>query len=256
MANNHDPPDHVEKSQRGSLLQQRLVRLAARQAAYGNQRQQHGRRPFFFNLALVVTIAVIAAIAAYNIYLVSVLLEQAARVGELWGRAAESARRAADIAQSTARSADQSLRIAHRAYVGIKRVHADVPVAEQPLRVVVAFSNLGNTPAAELAYAACVSISRKPTSDTQTVIEALAPCKPSHRPVLAPAADITRIALTDRVLSADVVEAIANRKMHVILVGMALYKDVFGDPHETQLCAQYDPRQAQFVFCPGFNIMK
>jgi hypothetical protein len=56
-------------------------------------------------------------------------------------------------------------------------------------------------------------------------------------------------------LSPDETATMNTRSRTLYFIGHVVYRDIFGNPHRTVFCRQFDPANGEFFYCPRFNTM-
>lgn len=167
------------------------------------------------------------------------------------------AERSAKAGETSASTASQALHISERAYVHMTASLAKPPSAGEKLQYSVLLGNSGRTPALELT----ASMAGVSTTSSTSVNEAHAVALNSVGALPTPGSVGTLAAGQTAAVPADALVALTESEVDQITEGKILvyifatvsYKDVFQQPHHTEICGFYDPPSKTFSACHEHN---
>jgi Tfp pilus assembly protein PilV len=168
--------------------------------------------------------------------------------------AAETAR-TAKAGEASASTASQALHVSERAYVHMTASLLKPPAAGERVHPIVVITNVGRTPALDVA--ALLFFSLVPASTpikTARELESTYPRRELQSVYTLPAGQ-TSIIQTDSESPylQSMVDQMTNGEAVLYVFATASYKDVFNQPHHTEICGFYQPKLNTFGACAEYN---
>jgi hypothetical protein len=271
---------HMESGGRWWQTSRDLIEQIRKRREQAAQRKRESRRDLRDSLAIA--IAILAALftgwQAYEAHEARVDADRAARTARQDAKdAADQARKAsekglqvqldavrkaevqagrsAEAAESSASTASQALHVSERAYIYMTPSLRKPPSSGEKLQISVVIGNSGRTPALEMAVhcgAAFVPIS---TPVNEALERAFAAPAQKWQSVSVLPSGGTSESPSDSPLAlnqSDVEQLMAD-KMSLYVFATTTYKDVFKQPHHTEICTIYQPKLNAFMNCHEHN---
>ena len=168
------------------------------------------------------------------------------------------AERSAKAGETSASTASRALHVSERAYVHMTPSLAKPPSAGEKLQYSVLIGNSGRTPALEMTahIAGTMAPSSIPTDQVRaTILKEAPPLHDQSESVGTLPAGQTATEHTDAptALTQSDVDQITAGKILLYIFGTASYKDIFQQPHHTEICAFYEPASKTFGACHELN---
>ncbi len=166
------------------------------------------------------------------------------------------AKRSAEAAEANASTASQSLHVSERAYVHMTPYLAKPPTVGEKIQCLVVITNPGHSPAFDMV--ATSVFAPVPASfsvqDAYNIAHAF-PLEPQKVSVttLASGQSMEQHADGPLALTQPQVDEITEGKTLIYLFATASYKDVFNQPHHTEICGFFQPASKSFGNCHEHN---
>lgn len=220
-----------------------------------SQDQQHGRSgssPFFVNirrdwLAIGISFLTLLAVAIYAYY--------AARQWTEMKKAAEAAKKSADIAACALESNTEALHLTERAWVGVERVDGDIRLgADEPLNLKVTYINSGRAPALKLHVA--TETDCEPEKIVPKIIYTEQDAMRDGHFVLVPGQEYKSTfenSNSKTVCSPANMELIRIKRGFFYILGTLWYYDAFNIKHHTDFCTSIQPGSVGYKPCRFHN---
>jgi hypothetical protein len=168
--------------------------------------------------------------------------------------AAETAR-TAKAGEASASTASQALHVSERAYVHMTASLLKPPAAGERVHPIVVITNVGRTPAIDVA--ALLFFSWVPASTPIGTAREMASTFPrrDRQSVYTLPAGQTSTLQTDSEgpYLQSMVDQFTSGEAVLYVFATASYKDVFNQPHLTEICGFYQPKLSTFGACAEYN---
>jgi hypothetical protein len=173
-------------------------------------------------------------------------------------KSAVQAERSANAGEASASTSSQALHVSERAYVNIISSLLKPPSAGEKLQYSVVLSNSGRTPALETIarLSGTVALSSMSVSEVHAMVTKaglLLPSQSDSVGTLSPGPGAEQHTDSPITLTQPDFDQIIEGKALIYIFATASYKDIFGQPHHTEICAFYTPLSKSFATCHEFN---
>jgi hypothetical protein len=168
--------------------------------------------------------------------------------------AAETAR-TAKAGEASASTASQALHVSERAYVYMTPSLRKPPSSGEKIQISIIVGNAGRTSALELEvhYAVAFVPSSMPLNEALASAVAAPSQTPASVTVLQSGQTTEAPSESPRELDQSALEQLTGGKMSLYVFGSTTYRDVFQQPHRTEICAVYVPKSNAFLNCHEHN---
>ncbi len=170
-------------------------------------------------------------------------------------RSEAQADRSAKAAEASAFTALQTLHVSERAYVYMKPSLLKPPSPGEKLQVSVVIGNSGRTPALEM-YATFRATIAATSMSAEDVFEMRYTHKLQYQEgslITLASGQTTEQRSDTRVLPPPEFDQIVQGKSLIYVFAIASYKDIFNQPHHSEICATYHPTVNAFENCHVHN---
>ncbi|HEV1993888.1 MAG TPA: hypothetical protein VGR03_06130 [Candidatus Acidoferrum sp.] len=166
------------------------------------------------------------------------------------------AERSAKAGEASASTASQALHVSQRAYVHITASLLKPPAAGERVHPIATIANVGRTPALDVGVLLFFSFA--PVSTTTKTARDIASSYPQRGPtnsVFTLPSGQTSTMQTDSQAPylQSMVDQMTNGEAVLYVFATASYKDVFNQPHHTEICGFYQPKLNIFGACTEYN---
>ena len=136
------------------------------------------------------------------------------------------------------------LKLDQRAWISSKKINVRSFQQGAPIRVDYIFTNTGKTPALAAKYTTALFFRANDARIAPNLGSKLIP-----HAVIAPGAVSYEILTTEDSTSVEAFDSINSGKLILYIAGKIEYRDVFREPHFTEFCGVYNPKQGVFLSC-------
>jgi cytoskeletal protein RodZ len=171
-------------------------------------------------------------------------------------KSAAQSERSAKAGEASASTASQALHVSQRAYVHITASLLKPPAEGERVHPIATIANVGHTPALDVAVLLFFSFVPASTAikTARDIASAYPQSGPGHSLFTLPSGQ-TSTNQTDSQgpYLQSMVDQMTNGEAVLYVFATASYKDVFGQPHHTEICGFYQPKLNTFGACAEYN---
>jgi len=166
------------------------------------------------------------------------------------------AERSAKAGEASASTASEGLHISQRAYVHLTASLLKPPAAGEKVHPIVTIANVGHTPALDVSD--LLFFTTVPASTTIKTARDIASAYPENGPahsLFTLPSGQTSTMQTDAQgpYLQSTVDQITNGEAVLYVFATSSYKDIFNQPHHTEICGFYQPKLNILAACAEYN---
>jgi hypothetical protein len=166
------------------------------------------------------------------------------------------AERSAKAGEASASTASQAMHVSERAYVHMTAFLLKPPTAGERVHPIVSVTNMGHTPALDVANIFFFSLvpASTPIKTARDIASALPQSGPAHSLFTLPSGQTSTMQTDSQSpYLQSMVDQLTNGETVLYLFASASYKDVFNQLHHTEICGFYQPKSNNFGACAEYN---